>query len=158
MTTAPVASLPPLRRRLGSSAGGGLLLSLESFHFCACLRSILSASSRLRWSSSGGCFVAPLFAGGCFATAVVLVGFCFGRMLCRLGWLVEWMLCHLCCVVDLRSLDVVVPFCRFSSVVGSRFMGSWKFSPPLFLAVLVCCWVVLPLAWWLVSALIASAY
>jgi hypothetical protein len=121
---ASVVSLPPLMRRLRNSAGGGLLLFLESLRFCACLRSVSSASSRLHWSSSSECFAAPLFASGCFAAVVVLVGFRFERMLYRLGWLVEWMLCHLCCVVDLRSLDVVVPFCRFSSVVGCRFIGS----------------------------------
>jgi hypothetical protein len=77
MITAPVASLPPLRHRLGSFAGGGRL-SLESFRFCACLRCVLSASSGLRRSSSYGCFAPPLFAGGCFAA--VVVGVCFAAM------------------------------------------------------------------------------
>ena len=35
-----VASPPPWRCRFGSSAGGGRLLSSESFYFCACLRSL----------------------------------------------------------------------------------------------------------------------
>ena len=39
MTTMPVTLLPHLRRRLGSSAGGGHLLSPKSFRFCICLRS-----------------------------------------------------------------------------------------------------------------------
>jgi len=92
MTTAPVASLPPWRRRLGSSAGGGRLLFSENLRFCACLRSFRLHRLRLYWSSSGGCFAAVLLAGGYFAAVLLwrilcrcrCVGNRFGRMLCRL--------------------------------------------------------------------------
>ena len=47
-TTAPVASFPSWRRCLGSFAGGGHLLSLESFCFCVCLCFISSALSGSR--------------------------------------------------------------------------------------------------------------
>ena len=53
-TTVPVALLPLLRHRLGSSTGGGRLLSSENFHFYAYLRFVLLASLGLRWSSAGG--------------------------------------------------------------------------------------------------------
>lgn len=73
--TAPLASLPPLRRRLGSFGGGRRLLSSESFRFCAYLRSVASTLFGLRRSSSGRCFAASLFAADAlpsFALAVAL--------------------------------------------------------------------------------------
>jgi hypothetical protein len=98
--TVPVASLPPLRRRLGSS-GGVRLLSSESFRFYAFLRSVGSTLFGLRRSLSGGCFATPLrwrilcrryvladalppsscwlgiASGGCFAAMVGWSGGCF---------------------------------------------------------------------------------
>jgi hypothetical protein len=82
-TVASVASLPLLRRHLGSSAGDGRLLSLESFRFYACLHSALSASSGLHWSSAGGCFAAPLFSGGYFAAVMLWWILCHCR---HIGW------------------------------------------------------------------------
>jgi len=83
MTTAPTASLPSWRRHLGSSAGGGRLLSPEGFCLCACLHS--STSSGLQWSLSGGCFAA-LFVGGYFAAVVVLVIVLGGSFVALVDW------------------------------------------------------------------------
>jgi len=54
--TAPVVLLPPLKRHLGSSDGGGHLIFLEGSCFCACLTLFSSTLFRLHWSSAGGCF------------------------------------------------------------------------------------------------------
>jgi hypothetical protein len=91
---APVASLSPWRRHLGSSAAGGgrRLLAFAR----------LSTSSGLQWSSFGGCFAALLFAAAILFwrmlcrrrrvadradTFVALVVLLIGRMICRLGGL-----------------------------------------------------------------------
>ena len=82
---APVALLSCWWRRLGSSSGGGRLLSSESFRFCACLR-------LFRLHRPGCLGRRFMFAGGCFAAVLLWRMLCrrrravdrFGRMLCRL--------------------------------------------------------------------------
>jgi hypothetical protein len=111
-TAAPVGLLPPLRRHLGSSAGGGHLLFSERFSFCTYLcyivcivRIALVVSRRMLCRRSALTDASPPFcSGGCFVAIVVLVEDRFWRMLCRRGRLLRWMLCHLCCVVDLAPL------------------------------------------------------
>jgi len=137
--------IAPLRRHFGSSAAGGRLHSSGSFRSWPAF-----AWFRLhRLGSVGHCLAdaLPLFCSGGFFAAIVAFGWSFalgGCFASRYSWLVKWMLCHLCCVGDLRSLDVVVSFARFSSVIGARFVGSWESPPELFLAILVCCWAILP--------------
>jgi hypothetical protein len=107
-TTAPVASLPPWRCRLGNfagSGGGGGLLSSESFRLCAYL-----CSFRLHRPGCNGRLLAdalppfysladtlpPCCSGGCFAAAIVLVitsGGCFAAVVGR----VEALLPLSCC-------------------------------------------------------------
>ena len=110
--TVPLASLPPLRCRLGSIGSGCRLLSSESFRFCACLRSVASTSFGLRRSSSGRCFAAPLFAADAlpsFALAVAL-----SPLSCWSGTTSDGCFAAVvCCAVDLCSLNVIVFLSRF---------------------------------------------
>jgi hypothetical protein len=93
-----MVSLPPLRRRFESSAGGGHRPSSESSHFYACPCPVSSASPELRWSSLADALppfssladTLPLFSSsGCFAAVIVLVvdrfGGCFATAIGRLG-------------------------------------------------------------------------
>ena len=106
-----MASFPSWRRCLGSLAGGGHLLSSDSFYFCACLRFIPSASAgshlvvgcslladALSPFQTGGCFVAvvalvQVASGGCFAVVVVCSGGCFATFfLGRAPWTLWFLL------------------------------------------------------------------
>jgi hypothetical protein len=106
MTTAPAASLPPWRRHLvNSGGGGGRLLSSESFRFCVCLHSF-----RLHRPGCNGCSLAdalppfcsladtlsPFCSCRCFAAIVVLMitsDGCFAAVVGRVDALPP-LLCH----------------------------------------------------------------
>ena len=126
MTTAPLVLFPSWRRCLGSLAGGGHLLCSESFCFCACLRSVLSASSGshlvVRFSSLVDA-LAPFRSDGCFAIVIALVhvasGGCFAVVvgcLSRCFAIFVWSL-------TFAPLDVVVYASRFSCRVLVRGAG-----------------------------------
>ena len=107
-----MASFPSWRRCLGSLAGGGHLLSSESFYFCACLRFITSASTgshlvvgcslladALPPFQTGRCFatvvaLVQVDPGGCFAAVVVCSGGCFATFF-RSSTLAPWSLLFL---------------------------------------------------------------
>lgn len=166
----PLASLRPLRRHLGSFASrqwdrgrstplspgpGGRSRLFPGFScFCARLHFILSSSSRMHWSSFGGCFAA-IFAcfGGCFAAIIVLVGDCFGRMLGHLGC-VAWvdalpslLSCSPFALLRLLYLLADSDVWSYPELWSCRAMGLCVPSP-IVLAVLVQCWGCPPLALW----------
>jgi hypothetical protein len=169
-TMAPAASLPPWRRRFGSSAdgGGGRLLSLESFRFYAYLRSF-----RLHRPGCNGHCVAdalppfcsladtlpPFCSGGCFAAVVVLMitsDGCFAAVVGRVDALPPLSCCRSFAPLALQYL--------FAGSVVPRFVGSYLgLCARLCLLHFSCCcclsYGLLPLAWWCsVSVLIPSAY
>ena len=153
-----MASLPSLRRRLGSTVGcrwasppfrlvlvvvvNSPLGGLASVPAFALLRPPHSDCMGRRLADAlpplftGGCFAALLH-GECFAAIVALVVDRFGQMLCYLGLSVRWMLCHLRARRSYAFLAMV--YLLVGSVVWSG-LGSWvrEFPPPLFLLFLCC--------------------